>query len=74
MNDSEMLDTYDFSKSIRNPYSKKLKKPITIRLESDTIDYFKDLATSTGIPYQSLMNMFLADCAKNHKQLEVSWK
>jgi len=74
MSDSEMLDEYDFSKSVPNPYAKRLKKPITIRLESDTIEYFKTLATSTGIPYQALMNMFLADCARNHKQPQISWK
>ena len=74
MTDSEMLENYDFSESTKNPYAKKLKKPITIRLEPDTIDYFKELSTNTGIPYQSLMNMFLADCAKNHKQPQISWK
>jgi predicted DNA binding CopG/RHH family protein len=74
MNDSEMLDDYDFSESTPNPYAKRLKRPITIRLEAETIQYFKSLATSTGIPYQSLMNMFLADCARNNKQPEISWK
>jgi predicted DNA binding CopG/RHH family protein len=74
MNDSEMRDDYDFSKSVRNPYARKLKRPITIRLEPDTIDYFKNLSSTTGIPYQSLMNMFLSDCARNHKQPQVSWK
>ena len=51
-----------------------LKKQITINLDNDTIEYFKGLSQSTGIPYQTLINLFLADCAKNKKQLTVAWK
>ena len=69
-----MMNEYDFSKSIPNPYVKKLKKQITINLDNDTIEYFKGLSQSTGIPYQTLINLFLADCAKNKKQLTVAWK
>ena len=69
-----MMNEYDFSKSRPNPYVQKLKKQITINLDNDTIEYFKGLSQSTGIPYQTLINLFLADCAKNKKQLTVAWK
>ena len=69
-----MKSEYDFSNSIRNPYVKKLKKQITIRLENDTIDYFKSLAVETDIPYQKLINMFLNDCAMHRKKPSVTWR
>jgi len=69
-----MRKEYDFSKSSKNPYSKTLKKQITIRIEEETIKYFKNLAKSTGIPYQNLMNLFLSDCAQNKKKLSLKWK
>ncbi|MFH7241499.1 MAG: CopG family antitoxin [Spirulina sp.] len=68
-----MGDEYDFSDSIKNPYTKKLKKQITIRLESKVIDYFKELAEETGIPYQSLMNLYLQDCMKSQRKLSLAW-
>ncbi len=68
-----MRDNYDFSKSIKNPYAKRIKKQITIRLDEDTIDYFKNLAEEKGIPYQSLINLYLRDCAETHKKLKVKW-
>lgn len=68
-----MKREYDFSKSIKNPYSKKLKKQITIRIEKETIDYFKDLANETDIPYQKLMNLFLRDCAQKRMKPSISW-
>ncbi|MES9859688.1 MAG: BrnA antitoxin family protein [Candidatus Thiodiazotropha sp. LLP2] len=68
-----MRDNYDFSNSVKNPYSKKLKKQVTIRLDEDTIDYFKNMAEDKGIPYQSLINLYLRDCADNHKELKVKW-
>jgi len=68
-----MRDNYDFSKSIKNPYSKKLKKQVTIRLDEDTIEYFKNMAENKGIPYQSLINLYLRDCAETHKELKVKW-
>ena len=58
-----MRKEYDFSKSIKNPYLRKLKKQISIRIDPDTIDYFKKLADETGIKYQNLINSYLADCA-----------
>jgi len=68
-----MRAEYDFSKGIKNPYVKKTKKQITINLEIETINYFKNLAESTGIPYQTLINLFLTDCASQKKQLKTSW-
>ena len=68
-----MLNEYDFTNAKKNPYAKKLKKQITINLDSETVDYFKALAESTGIPYQTLINMYLTDCARNKKQPTVAW-
>lgn len=68
-----MRDNYDFSNSVKSPYSKKLKKQVTIRLDEDTIVYFKNMAEDKGIPYQSLINLYLRDCADNHKELKVKW-
>ena len=65
-----MRDNYDFSNSVKNPYAKKLKKQVTIRLDEDTIIYFKGLADDKGIPYQSLINLYLRDCAQSHKDLK----
>lgn len=69
-----MINEYDFSKATKNPYVKKLKKQITINLDSDTVDYFKGLSEKTGIPYQTLINLYLADCAKNNKQPQIAWQ
>lgn len=74
MNDIEMREEYDFSDSIKNPYLSHLKKPITIRLESETIEYFKSLAKESGIPYQTLINLFLTQCAREQRRPEVVWK
>ncbi|HFE38652.1 MAG TPA: antitoxin [Gammaproteobacteria bacterium] len=68
-----MRDHYDFSKSVNNPYSKKLKKQVTIRLDEDTIEYFKGMAEDKGIPYQSLINLYLRDCVDSHRELKVNW-
>jgi len=65
-----MKKEYDLSKDIRNPYTKLMKKQITIRLETETIDYFKSLSKETGVPYQSLIDMYLTDCAMNKKKLQ----
>lgn len=69
-----MRKNYEFSNSIANPYAQKLKKQITIRLDEDTIDYFKNMAEEKGIPYQSLINMYLRDCAESHRDLKLQWK
>jgi len=73
MKNSEMLEEYDFSNSVKNPYSDRLKKPITIRLENQTVDYFKELSSEMGIPYQTLINMFLTQCAQEHKKPSLVW-
>jgi len=69
-----MKKEYDFSNARRNPYSKKLKRPVTIRLDEQTIDYFKDLAAETGIPYQTLINLYLRDCASTRRKVSLNWK
>jgi len=73
MEQDEMRSEYDFSASRANPYAKRLKKQITIRLDETSINYFKQEASKVGIPYQSLINLYLADCAANNKKLKVTW-
>ena len=70
-----MKDEYDLTKmkSRRNPYARQLKKQITLRLRPDVIDYFKVMAEETGIPYQSLINLYLQDCARTHRKLDMQW-
>ena len=65
---------FDFSKAKRNPYAKMLKKQITININNEAIEYFKSEAERTGIPYQTLINLYLTDCAKNNRKLDLSWK
>jgi predicted DNA binding CopG/RHH family protein len=69
-----MRKRYDFSKARRNPYAKRLKKSVTIRLDEETIDYFKDLAAESGIPYQTLINLYLRDCAASERRLSMRWR
>ncbi len=85
-----MRKRYDFSKARRNPYAKRLKKSVTIRLDEDTIAYFvesvtirldedtiayfKDLAADSGIPYQTLINLYLRDCAASERRLSMRWR
>ncbi|MGH8120683.1 MAG: CopG family antitoxin [Gammaproteobacteria bacterium] len=69
-----MKKQYDFSKAKRNPYAKALKKQITIRIEEPTIEYFQKLADEVGMPYQSLINLYLRDCAQTGKKLNFNWK
>ncbi len=69
-----MKAEYDFSKAKKNPYAKKLKKQITINIDLDTIDYFKSQSDISGIPYQTLINLYLSDCATKKKQLQLSWQ
>ncbi len=68
-----MRKQYDFSKSVKNPYAKNLKKQVTLRLGTDVIEYFKGLAQETGIPYQNLINLYLRDCAQSRKKLTMNW-
>lgn len=71
-----MKDEYDLSKmkSRRNPYARQLKKQVTLRLRPDVIEYFKAMAGETGVPYQSLINLYLLDCAQTHRKLEMRWE
>ena len=71
-----MKDEYDFSKmkGRKNPYASNLKKSVTIRLSEDVIDYFKNMAEESGVPYQSLINLYLRDCAKNDRKVDIQWK
>ena len=68
-----MKKEYDFSNSIKNPYSKYLKKQVTLRLGVDVIEYFKNLSEETGVPYQNLINLYLQDCAHSQKKLKLQW-
>lgn len=69
-----MKAEYDFSKGIKNPYIHKLpKQQVTIRLDSETVSYFKQLAQSTGIAYQTIINLYLADCVKKKRTLDISF-
>lgn len=69
-----MKKEYDFSKGERNPYSKLLKKQITINISEEVLDYFREMSEKTSIPYQSLINFYLLDCVKNKKTIDISWK
>ena len=68
-----MRDEYDFSEAKPNPYAKALKSQVTIRLDKPTIEYFKKLSEEVGVPYQSLINLYLRDCAISEKKLELKW-
>ncbi len=68
-----MREEYDFSSARPNPYVKKLKTQVTINLDTATVEYFKSQAMSSGIPYQTLINLYLKDCVQNNRQLRVSW-
>ena len=71
-----MKDEYDLSKmkSRKNPYASKLKKSVTMRLGEDVINYFKNMAEETGVPYQSLINLYLRDCVAQHRKIDISWQ
>lgn len=68
-----MRKSYDFSGARPNPHAKRLKKQVTIRLDEETVDYFKSLAEGMSIPYQTLINMYLKDCALRRKRLQIDW-
>ena len=70
-----MKKEYDLSKmkSRKNPYASKLKKPVTMRLGEDVINYFKDMAEDSGVPYQSLINLYLRDCISHDRKVDISW-
>lgn len=68
-----MRKQYDFSEGRKNPYAAQLKKSITIRLDPESIGYFKGLSDEVGIPYQSLINLYLKDCAVSGRKLNMRW-
>ncbi len=71
-----MKAEYDLSKmkARKNPYAAKLKKPVTMRLGEDVISYFKQMAEEAGVPYQSLINLYLRDCVAQHRKIDISWQ
>jgi len=69
-----MRNEYDFSKAKLNPYIKKLRRQISIRIDIDTIEYFKKQANETGISYQNLINLYLSNCVSNKKTINIGWK
>lgn len=70
-----MRDEYDFSNAVKNPYATdKKKKQISINIDINTIDFFKRQAATSGIPYQTLINLYLTDCAEHNRQLQTVWK
>jgi len=71
-----MKTEYNLStmKSRKNPYASKLKKSVTMRLSEDVIGYFKQMADEAGVPYQSLINLYLRDCAAHHRKIDISWQ
>jgi uncharacterized protein (DUF4415 family) len=70
-----MRTNYDFPKmkGRKNPFAKRLKRQITIRIGNDTLDYFRKMSLSTGVPYQNLIDAYLADCASTHRKLQMKW-
>jgi uncharacterized protein (DUF4415 family) len=70
-----MKAEYDLSKmkARKNPYASKLKKPVTMRLSEDVVLYFKDMAVEAGVPYQSLINLYLRDCVAQHRRVKIAW-
>ena len=69
-----MRKEYDFSKSVKNPYTRKLKKQISIRIDPETIAYFKRLSEETGIRYQNLINSYLSECASRKLKPTMVWR
>ena len=68
-----MRKEYDFSQSRKNPYASRLKKQVTMRLDTASVDYFKDIAAEMGMPYQNLINLFLRDCAVQKRRPVIQW-
>ena len=64
-----MRKNYDFTNGVKNPYASKLKKQITININEDVLDYFKEMSSETGVPYQTLINLYLLDCKNNKRKL-----
>ncbi len=69
-----MKKRYDFSRARKNPYARRLKKQITLRIDRPTIEYFRSLSENTGIPYQTLINLYLRECAVQRRKLSMEWR
>lgn len=69
-----MRKVYDFSSSTKSPYANRLKRRITLRVDEETIDYFKRMAETKGIPYKSLINLYLRECAAENRELNTNWE
>ena len=69
-----MRTEYDFSQAVKNPYAAQHKNQITIRLDEESINYFKSISADVGIPYQSLINLYLRECASTHRKLNLKWE
>ena len=69
-----MKKEYDFTNARKNPYVKGAKKQITINLDESVILYFKEMASETGIPYQTLINLYLTDCVRNRRKIDLTWE
>lgn len=74
MEDEIMREHYDFSNAKKNPYVSKLKKQINIRIDEDTIKYFKEMSEESEIKYQQLSNLYLADCERKKLKLNIDWR
>ena len=70
-----MTEEYEIEKlnPRKNPYTKRLKKQVTINIDQEVIDYFKQLSEQSGLPYQTLMNLYLLDYANHKRQLQLTW-
>ncbi len=69
-----MKAEYDFSNARKNPYAKRLSRPVTIHLDGNVVTYFKNMSAKSGIPYQTLINLYLSDCAANNRKIDISWQ
>ena len=71
-----MLEEYDIDRlnPRPNPYAKELKKQVTIKISLNVIEYFKEQANKVGMPYQTLINLYLLDCVSNKRELKLTWK
>jgi predicted DNA binding CopG/RHH family protein len=68
-----MREEYDFSEGVKNPYIKPQKITVSIRLNKTTVDYFKGLSEEVNMPYQTLINLYLTDCAAKKLKPEITW-
>lgn len=74
MKDDMLEKEFDFDKAIKNPYAKTLKKQISIKIDPFILDYFKNESLETGIPYQTLINLYLRDCVVSNRKLNLTWE